>query len=774
MHGSAAPISCLSTLMMAAAACNTCLAEQDPTPEDRRVAKTTAVSIAEVIVTARKREEAANQVPMSLSTRSGVELERSQSLRLQEIVRSIPNLSSEILNPRQASIAIRGLGRNPANDGLESSVGVFMDGVYLGRPGMAVMDFVDLERLEVLRGPQGTLFGKNTTAGLLSINTRAPTDSFETYVHATAGNQSHMQVHGAISGPLLTARLTGRLLVFTTRREGFVTNTKHAMDLGEFNRNAARAQLAWKPTSKFDLRLIADYGDHHEDGPGITLVDPGIRMQDGSVRPNNFLDRTARVNYSPQFRPFNRRNASDAEQRSAGDQGGVSAHARWQLGTHTLTSITAWRMWNHRPRSDGDFTPLDIQPQLHFQVSDEQVSTELQLSSSSHDSFRYQVGALLFGQNLTSEFVTSYGEHAADFAQPGLPSSALDGFEVRTISHPRTRSAAAFGQANWDVAKRWEVSAGLRWTTEEKESAITRTSSGGSSLNAIDAAAQAWRSRLGSGVNVKPSSNENFTSAMFSLSRRIGTNATAYLSASRGAKSGGINVAVVPSGIDQVLEPEVAMSYEIGIKQRWQELSLDLAAFEMQVDDYHATVRDPVRAATFLANAGKVRSRGFELEAMYQPSAELQLRVTAGWADARFTSFREAPCPPETVGRTTCDFSEARVPGAPPWTVDLGGEYRFPMGASDREVYLGGDWFHAAGYRVELSSYTAIDAYDIFNARAGMRSRHGRWDVWLWARNLLDENFYALLGAGGSFNSGVVYGLVGDPRTYGVSLRVSY
>ncbi len=733
-----------------------------------------APNIAEVVVTARRREEVAHEIPISLSVRNGAELERAHSLRLQEIVQTIPNLFAEVLNPRQASIAVRGLGRNPANDGLESSVGVFVDGVYLGRPGMAVADYFDVERIELLRGPQGALFGKNTTAGLLNITSRAPTDSFEAFAQTTMGNQSYLQVHGAVSGPLLSNVLSGRLSMFTTSRDGFVRNSQQNMDLGEARRNAVRGQLAWRPSDTFDLRLIGDYSDQDEDGPGLVLVAPGVLLEDGSIRANNFVDRSVRAGYTPQFRPFERRNAGDAPQRLVTDNGGMSVQARWRLGEYTLTSITAWRMWDSRPRSDSDFTPLDIQPQLHFEVSDEQASTELRFASATNGRFDYQLGAFLFAQDLTSEFVTSYGLHAADFFQPGLPPRALDGFEVRTLGEPETRSAAAFGHANWRLSERLAVSAGLRWTTEEKEAQIRRSSSGGAPLGPSDAALRATRDRLGAPASAEPTLDEDFTSGVLSLAYRTGADGLAYASASRGAKSGGINVAIVPSGIDQVLEPEVVTSYEIGFKKRWLRFSLDLALFDMYVDDYHGTVRDPVRAATFLTNAGEIRTRGFELEAAYRPNDRLQVTLAGGSANARFTSFREATCPVETVGRTTCDFTGSRVPGAPPWTANLGAAYQIGIGSSGHTAYVAGDWFHAASYQVELSSYSRIDAYDVLNARIGVRGESDRWDLWLWARNLLDEDFYALLGVGGSFNSGVVYGLVADPRTYGLSVRVSY
>jgi outer membrane receptor protein involved in Fe transport len=185
-------------------------------------AQSSSDALDEVVVSARKRTEKAQDVPISMSVRSGETLADDNTFRMQEILRSMPNVSTEIQQPRQTSIVIRGLGKNPANDGLEASVGIFLDGVYLGRSGMATNDLIDVERIEVLRGPQGVLFGKNTTAGALNIVTRAPGEEFETWAQVSLGNDDFSQLSGAISAPLVPRRLSFRLSAFDTNRTGFV------------------------------------------------------------------------------------------------------------------------------------------------------------------------------------------------------------------------------------------------------------------------------------------------------------------------------------------------------------------------------------------------------------------------------------------------------------------------------------------------------------------------------------------------------------------------
>src|SRR5690348_8047458 len=193
----------------------------------------------EVVVSARKRAERAQDVPISLSEVSADELRWRSAVRVQDIVRRMPNVSTDILSPRQASLAIRGLGRNPANDALESSVGVFLDGVYLGRPGMMITDLVDLERVEVLRGPQGALFGKNATAGVLNIITAVPTAEPEGWVEITAGQDDLGELRGAASGPIGASAWSYRVSGFGSRRDGLVHDTARDQWLGELERTGA-------------------------------------------------------------------------------------------------------------------------------------------------------------------------------------------------------------------------------------------------------------------------------------------------------------------------------------------------------------------------------------------------------------------------------------------------------------------------------------------------------------------------------------------------------
>jgi iron complex outermembrane receptor protein len=729
----------------------------------------------EVIVSARKRDENAQVVPISLSVRPGGELEARNEVRIQDILRVVPNVSTDITQPRTASIAIRGLGRSPPNDGLESSVGVFVDGVYYGRSGMMVGDFIDLERVEVLRGPQGTLFGKNATAGAINIVTREPAAATEAWLEATVGEYSLHQAKGSISLPLVERELGLRINGSAVKRHGFTRNVTTGSDVNDLERGGARADLLWRPGEVTKLRLLADYNSQDEVGPGYLLVDPAIQLNDGSVRADNVLTRTARAGYTPRFAPFDRQTDADAPMHMIAEQAGASLQADIPLGAHRITSISAWRKWNFRPENDGDLLSLDIQPTLGSALRSSQWSQELRLNSPDDTVLRYVVGLFVFDQSIRSEFLTVYGADAADYMMAGLPAYVLDGFTTNVVGDPQTRSYAGFGQASWLPDDRIEVTAGLRWTTESRDASIIRTSWGGSPLAADDVRAAGVRARFGSPATIAASRDEDFLSGVFSASWRPNNALMLYLSAARGAKSGGINITVIPAGLPQTIDPEIATNFELGMKGQWMDhrLQVNVSAFSTKVEDFQATIREPVRGAAILANAGDVLSRGMEVEASWRPVESLALSLATGWNDAHYTSFTGAPCPPEAGGLGTCDFSGERVVGAPADSTSFNADWHTPLPDGDREFFASLEYLNVGAYRSELPRSTRVPGYDLVNVRLGLRANDD-WSATLWVQNLLDMDYFTTLSAGGGFNVGMAYGLVGAPRTCGVTLRKQF
>jgi iron complex outermembrane receptor protein len=725
-----------------------------------------------VVVTARKREEDSQTVPIALSVRLGKEFEQRETERLQDIVPWMPNVSADIPHARAASIAIRGLGKNPASDGLESSVAIYVDGVYLGRTGMLITDLVDIERFELLRGPQGTLFGKNSTAGAINVTTRPPGAREERWLEMGAGDFGLWRVRAGISGPLSSSRAAFRLSGFATSRDGLVRNKGTGPDLAEIDRAGARAQLVLFPDSPSRWRLIADYSSQDETGPGYVLVDPVTHRHDGTPRPNNFLERVTRAGYVPEFNPEHRRADINSPQRLPMEQGGISIQVDHDFAQLRFTSLSAWRMWNFRPENDGDGTPLDVQPVLGTKVSDDQFSQELRVATTKGDRWNHLAGAYFFLQELTSINRTEYGADAADFSRPGLPAVVLDGFSITSRANPRTVSRSVFWQTDYRASKTTSITAGMRWTREDRKARIERTSGGGAALAPDDTLGLATRARIGAPALIDVDTDEDFLSAVLSISWQPTPRLFLYSSASRGAKSGGINTTPVPAGLSQKIQPEVATSYELGVKSSWADdkVRLNASVFAVQSEDYQAVGRDQIRGATFLTNAGEVKSHGAESELTYQPFAGLKLAFAAGWHDARYEAFHSAPCPPE-IDRPACDFTGTAVVGTPPWTANLQASFSKPTRGGRYEWNTGLDYVRSASYRAEFGASTQMPSYQLVNAFVGLASG-SKWSLTTWCHNLLDEDYFTTKLNGGSFGTGLVVGIMSEPRTFGITFRM--
>ena len=738
-------------------------------------------SLEEVVVSARKRVEKAQDVPISLSEISGDELQRRGQVRVQDILRQMPNLSTDIVTPRQASVAIRGIGRNPANDGLESSVGVFLDGVYLGRPGMVIADLVDLERIEVLRGPQGALFGKNATAGVINILSAAPASVATGWFELSAGDHELRELRGAASGPLGGSSLSYRFSGFASERAGLVHDTTRDEWLGGLRRAGARGQLQWQPGASTTLRLIADYGSQDETGPGLLLTDPNMYRLDGSLRATNLVTRGERLGYSPLFGAAELRNDANARQNVFTENAGATLLADWNVGDYRLSSITGWRKFSFLPANDGDYSALDVLPRLGTNVHSRQVSEELRLASPAGGKFQYLAGVQFFGQQVQSDLFAEYGSEASAYLFPGLAASALDGFRVLTWTDPDTRSYSAFGQSYWWPRETLEVAAGLRWTSEQKSASVrqhtedTAALASGSPATTDPAALQA-RQRLGSEQQFSVSSNEDFVSGSLSLTWHFHADRNAYVSVARGAKSGGVNAAILPAGADLTIDPEIALGYEAGIKTLWLEerLQFNVALFHTRIEGYQASIRDRVVGASYLANAGEVTSSGAEMQAIYRPLAALTLSGAAGYNDAHYESFRNSACPPELDNQPSCDFTGEPVAGAPPLTFSGNVDYDTQIGDGGWSARASLEYSHADGYRAELARSTWIPARDLLNARVRIGRTGDRGSLTLWVNNLTDEPYYMGKLVAGPANTGVTLAVPGTPRSLGLSLQWRY
>ncbi|GGB20734.1 TonB-dependent receptor [Sphingomonas metalli] len=744
----------------------------------------------DILVTARRRTEKSQDVPIAINAFGSAQIESTRTYNLRDLQQLTPSLVVTNTNPRNTSINIRGLGNNVAvyNDGLEPAVGVYLDGVYLARPGQTVFDLADLERIEVLRGPQGTLFGKNTSAGAVVVTTKQPTFDFEAGGDASLGNFDFRQLHAYVSGPL-TDTLAARLFVSKTDRDGFTRNRfdgRYGQDFHDLN---LRGQLLYKPTDRLTLRVIGDWGRQRSFTAGTILLG-AIRSYDNGVTfANNFYDRAARLGYSAvPADPDLRTTDVDANPRYRMNQYGINVTTDLDLGQATLTSVTAFRAWNWYPHNDGDSTSLDAGTDFHQSNRQKQVSQELRVASNGDRRVDYVAGLYYLYQSIDAEAVNLYGSRAADwFLAPAtnaaVGAAALNGYDVVSHSRPVTDSYAAFAQTVWHVTRALDLTTGLRYTYETKSGYFDQIATGASLAGlstAQQAAAQTIRSRYGLANFYTADTKAGRLSGQATLSWKVAAPLLTYVTYARGNKFGGLNLANITTtgqfAANPVIKPETIDSYEAGAKTSWAggRLIANVAAFWTNVRDYQTTIVDIDRnGVSFFTNAAKVRTRGFEADMRTAPTRWLTLYGSGTYDDARYISYANAPCPIEITGQAICDLSGRRLPGVSKWSASAGGEIRTPLGQTqgrDTEFYLGSDYSYRSetNTSASLSRYSTIPAYDLVNIRLGFRTLDGLFDIQLWGRNIGDTRYFLSRGAA---NTGAITGTLGDPRTYGVTLR---
>ncbi|MBG6507544.1 TonB-dependent receptor [Pseudomonas aeruginosa] len=732
-------------------------------------------ALGKVTVPARRRAADSQQVPTPITVLGGETLEAQRISRVQDLQQVLPSVNVAYIHARQSSVAVRGIGNNPASDGLEGSAGIYLDNVYLGRPGMAVFDLLDIEQLELLRGPQGTLFGKNTTAGVLNISTRAPTFTAERTVEVSGGQDGYFQGRGTVSGPL-GETLAGRLSAYRTRDDGYIKNIHDDNYLNGGERQGARGQLLFEPNEDFSLRWIADYNE--EDSSNGSMVVYG-----GAER---FWQRAALVGASPLRDPQRRKVNINGRQHVSVHQGGSSLEANWNLaGGYRLTSISAYRYWHFTPANDAQLNVSAINDP-GVEVHDRQFSQEIRLASPTGGAFDYVVGAYAFRQNLGNKTFTSYGP-LADLYLLGANLGALNDTYSKANGKIETDSFALFAQGTWHLTELLDFTAGLRGTYEEKNAKVERFAPlGGAAVGGVGAAVR--NGQLGA-YDSGDLSQYNFApSALLSLSYQFSDDLLGYASLSHGEKSGGVNLAVgsAPSaGADSLLVgPERANDAELGLKSTLfdRRLLLNANLFWTGIHGYQATTLYQAPGSTqlvqVLANAGSVRSRGLEFEATALPLRGLTLNFNGSYNDVTYLSFKDAPCPAEVSTRpgapSSCDLTGQRVVGASKWIANLNGEYQWRL--DDRfQPYVSASYAYrsAAEGTLDNSDLSKIDGYALVNLAAGLRSDlgDGQLDTSVWLKNAFDKDYY--LSAFASIN-GSYTASVGQPRTLGVSLRYDF
>ncbi len=726
--------------------------------------------LADVIVTARRQSEKAQDVPIALSVLSGESLEASGVYTLEDVQRQVPSFTAFNSNPRNSSVGIRGIGISTASDGLDTSVGFYFDGVYLARPGMALADLIDVESFEVLRGPQGTLFGRNTSAGVVNITTRRPSFTPEITAEASLGNYGYNQLRLSATGPLIEDRLAYRLTVFNTDRDGVLENGTTGIDANSIHRRGFRAQLLATPTPDFSVRLIGEYSDE-DDTCCVSVLTSTFAPGVGGAGTTRTLAAFRALGYTPEASTD--RSLNNAPQNMRTDQHALSVEAIWNLGWAELTSISAYRYWNFDPLQDSDGTPLDIIQVNVARTKDSQYSQEFRLASNP-GRLNWQVGAYLYRNRLDDNYILNqFGTDAGAFytalarqTNPAAPAVVIapgSQYIGDTLTH--SSSEAVFGQLNYELTDRLTLTVGGRYTRDTRDG-VTVTSTRGTPYGPTTIP-----------FNYDVEVEGNNTSYLLSAAYKIAPDSLLYASYSTGYKAAGLNLnAAVTAGSPLIVEPEEVQAFEIGSKNLFfdRRLTLNLAAFRTELTGLQANIA-PAGVRSYLANVGDVLSQGVEIDGALRLAGGLTVSGSAAWIDATYTDYRNAPC---ATGRTApCDLTGERLFQSPEYNVNLQVRYDWaPVDQARPYAYVQYSWRSEQEGTVQADPLTLIPAYALFNARLGATFEDDRYDLSVWADNLLDEEYFqssgvaSIVGASG-------YGVsarLGAPRTFGATLRARF
>ena len=759
-------------------------------PATRDLTLTPARLTQSVMVTARRVEEAAQDVPIPVSVVRGDLVADAGAFNVNRLKEMLPTVQFYSTNARNSSINIRGLGApfGLTNDGIEPGVGLYIDGVFYARPASASLDFLDVEQVEVLRGPQGTLFGKNTTAGAINITTRKPGFTMGTEAELNYGNLGFVQAKASITGPL-SRTFAARLSFSGTQRDGTVLNIRTGEDVNDLNSLGVKGQLLYAPSDKIAVTLAFDHARQRVDG--VTQVVAGLAP---TLRPANrqFPQIAADLGYTlPSLNAFDRVTDIDTPMRSYQDLGGASLTVDRKLGPGRLTAITAWRFWDWKPSNDRDFIGLPVTTISSGTSKQDQCTQEVRYAAAMSPRLNVVAGTFFFRQEIDSNPVIKQeqGSAAARFLlAPGVNASTpglLDGYGFDQSLLYRNVSAALFGQVEWSVTDRLRLLPGLRLNYDRKDVDFDQRIYGGLqttnpaliALQRSVLAPQAYK------ADVSDTNVSGQTTAAYKIAGRVNTYATYATS----FKSVGLNLNGVPTdAADQpvlaaaTVKPEEVHHVELGLKtEPFRGVTANIAVYDTDVKNFQAQV---VNAGVgvlrgYLANANHVRVRGVEFDGSASVNNNLSFYLAAAYTDGRYVSFPDAPPPfEETGGPQVKDVSGSALPGISKGAISVGGE------RANRGTLFGsaGQFFGAfdVSYRSSFSSsasaskYLVVDGYSLLNARLGFRAAAG-WTLSIWSRNLLNKDYFDLLSPQPG-NTGLYVAQPADPRTFGVTLRVVF
>ena len=741
-----------------------------------------ATTVDEIIVTATRREQRLIEVPVAVTAVGGEQLENSGVTDIRELTSLVPSVQFQTPGGgADSSIRIRGVGTTSTNPGLESPVGVVIDGVIRARTGVALSELGDLERIEVLRGPQGTLFGRNTSSGLINIVTRQPDFSgINGRVEATFGNYDNRRVAGAINLPLgddLALRVEGS----SELRDGFYSDANSNESLDNIDRQFVRAKLLWQPSENVTWNFSADYTTRKENCCVALLAIAGPTFN----TVNQIAAASGGIGY-PSANPFDRQASKNATRRNQEDieDMGVSASGEFDLGWASLTSITAYRSWAADRSQDFDHSGVDLgffAPNgLHQEFDVFTQEFRLQGTSGRLD---WLLGAFYADETVVNDsafrmgadFPAIFGGAAAFQATTLAAFTPGDG--ARGIGEQQGQDISIFTHNIFNVTDAFSITAGLRYTQNDKEidyrgenfnpacdSAVATNDATGRALFCLPF----WDTRLNP-VGDSDSRTEEATTGTLNAAYQFSPTLNTYASYSRGYKSGGYNfdrggftTPATPNARDLAFVEETVDAYEVGVKGEFFDRTLraNFAAFHQTFEGFQLI--EFTGASFVVRSLAEVISKGAELELTWLPMDGLTITNGLSYTDAYYT---------DDPGNLT--YSGREMEQSPDWVNVSSITWEFPIGEGLTGVAYADARYSSEFFTGGFDPNRVQESFTTANVRFSLRDVSEAWQLDVYARNVFDKDYYRRV-IPATFQSGSYSAFLGDPRTYGVTLRRNF
>lgn len=738
-------------------AATTAFAAEAPTPQ------ASSSELEELVVTAERRSEKLQDVSVAISGFAKKDLERAGVVSFEQIAPRVPSFYFGSFGALRPQLYIRGIGTRSFDPGSESSVGVFVDDVYLGRSSGSFGSLKDVERIEVLRGPQGTLYGRNTIAGAINVITVAP--SPEAQVHAEVGVSTYGGYEGLIAagGPLNTSKtLMFRLAAWRTSRDGYVTNLRTGHDFQGVDNTGGRARLAFRPNDALRIDLTAEVthdGDESAFGgvsQGTARSVTGVPANPGAV----FFASPTRLPIA--VLPQSLRKATlSSDPTLDRDAQSYIGRIEYDLSVATITSITAVKKLDVSDGRDLEGSSLDVLDQSSHENS-KQFTQEFRLTSNPG-------GALAFGGALDwilGAFYYKDNSDRADSFRVGVDSAVRAATNTAAtdvaLSDYRIESYAVFGQATLHVGEKLELTVGGRYTKDDK-----RAIQAGTTTDALPIIAVPFTTR-------NTATYDSFDPRV-TVGYKFNPAVNVYATYSTGFKSGGFQYVPFSRAQANVLfQPEDIKTYEAGIKSEWLDRRLRVNAAAFHYDYKNLQVSRIIDAGgapvSLITNAASSKIDGFDLEIVAKPMPQLELSATYGYLDAKYDNYVF------NVAQNL-DFSGTRMVRAPKHSLNLSAEYNLPLG-DDRGLILRADYSYLSKFFHEPGEgdpkfgsgipLTVEKGYGLVDLRIAYRTPD--WRLTGYVTNATNEKYRRTVNALGS----TIVGFAGQPRIYGLKLAYDF